>query len=175
LYEFLLNPVAALGLRATTSGVRYPEHALASLKAAGIAYGNWCPNHASPAVFSRYRVTVHVPRRPYTRALPGIPTIRMFEALACGIPLISAPWHDSEHLFDAGRDYLVARNGTEMVAQLRAVLGDPVFAKQVADHGRRTILSRHTCSHRVDELLSIVGRITGARTQPREVRTCLPA
>ena len=40
-------------------------------------------------MFARYRVTVHVPRRPYVAALPGIPTIRPFEALACGIPLVS--------------------------------------------------------------------------------------
>ena len=35
----------------------------------------------------RFKATVHVPRRPYVKALPGIPTIRVFEALACGIPL----------------------------------------------------------------------------------------
>jgi spore maturation protein CgeB len=40
--------------------------------------------------------------------LPGIPTIRVFEALACGIPLVSAPWDDSEHLFRPGEDFLVA-------------------------------------------------------------------
>ena len=54
-------------------------------------------------------MTVHVPRRPYVEALPGIPTIRVFEALACGIPLVSAPWADSEGLFPPGRLPLVAR------------------------------------------------------------------
>ena len=38
-------------------------------------------------------------------SLPGIPTIRPFEALACGIPLVSAPWHDAEHLFRDGLDF----------------------------------------------------------------------
>ena len=59
----------------------------------------WLPNHRAPQAFARARVTVHVPRRPYVEALPGIPTIRMFEALACGIPLVSAPWNDCEDLF----------------------------------------------------------------------------
>ena len=69
-------------------------------------------------------MTVHVPRRPYTRLLPGIPTIRMFEALACGIPLVSAPWDDCEGLFTAGDDYLVAQNGAEMRRHLAALRAD---------------------------------------------------
>lgn len=52
--------------------------------------------------FAQFKVTIHVPRRPYTQALPGIPTIRLFEALACGIPLIGAPWDDVEGLFTPG-------------------------------------------------------------------------
>jgi spore maturation protein CgeB len=103
LEEFLLGPVQALGLRAKVHGVRYPERALARLRSAGIEYGGWLPNPAAPRVFARYGVTVHVPRRPYVEALPGIPTIRVFEALACGIPLVSAPWSDSENLFTPGR------------------------------------------------------------------------
>ena len=62
-----------------------------------------CRTTRSPEVFARFRVTVHVPRRPYVEALPGIPTIRAFEALACGIPLVCAPWDDAEGLFTPGR------------------------------------------------------------------------
>jgi len=155
LHEFLLEPVKALGLKARIHGVRYPEHALRSLADAGIAYGGWLPNHQAPQVFARYGVTVHVPRRPYVAALPGIPTIRVFEALACGIPLVSAPWNDSEHLFTPGSDFLVARSGREMKEHLRAVLNDPQLARTLAEQGRQTILARHTCAHRVDELLAI--------------------
>jgi spore maturation protein CgeB len=155
LEEFLLRPVVDLGLRARIHGVRYPEDARARLSAAGIEYAGWLPNYEAPRVFARFRATVHVPRRPYVAALPGIPTIRVFEALACGIPLVSAPWHDVEGLFEPGRDFLVARNGTEMRHHLQALLHDPAFAASVAEHGRRAVLARHTCSHRVDELLSI--------------------
>ena len=155
LYEFLLEPVKTLGLKARVHGVRYPEEARAALAAAGIEYGGWLPNYEAPRVFARFRVTVHVPRRPYVEALPGIPTIRPFEALACGIPLISAPWEDREGLFTAGKDYLVARDGAEMTRQLRRVLADVELARRLAEHGRRTVLARHTCAHRVDELLAI--------------------
>ncbi len=155
LHEFLLEPVKALALKARVHGVRYPEHALASLREAGIAYGGWLPNHEAPAVFARYAVTVHVPRRPYVRALPGIPTIRVFEALACGIPLVSAPWDDCEGLFEPGADFLVARDGREMRERLREVLNEPDLARSLAGHGLRTLHARHSCKQRVDELLAI--------------------
>ena len=98
LMEFLIGPVKELGLQARVYGVRYPEEAKNALKAAGISYGGWLPNYKVPEIFSRYKVTVHVPRRPYVKNLPGIPTIRPFEALSCGIPLICSPWNDSEGL-----------------------------------------------------------------------------
>jgi spore maturation protein CgeB len=160
LRALLIEPVVALGLAANVYGVRYPDAAKRALAAAGIHYAGWLPNFHVPAVFARHRVTVHVPRRPYVEALPGIPTIRLFEALACGIPLISARWRDSEGLFTAGEDYLVASTSDEMRRQLRAVLGDRELAEALASHGRATILARHTCAHRVDELLAIVEELT---------------
>src|SRR3954462_5211979 len=134
LHEFLLGPVKELKLRARVHGVRYPEHAKTALAEAGIEYAGWLPNYLAPQVFARYSVTVHVPRRPYTEALPGIPTIRPFEALACGIPLVSSPWNDSERLFTPGRDYLVAHNGDEMRELMRAVLDDASLARDLAQH-----------------------------------------
>jgi spore maturation protein CgeB len=159
LREFLLEPSRRLRLNARVHGVRYPQHALDALSASGIAFEGWLPNYCVPDVFARHRVTVHVPRRPYVQALRGIPTIRPFEALACGIPLVSAPWHDDERLFRPGVDYLVARRGAEMERHLRDVLHDRGLARSLAQSGRETILSRHTCAHRVDELLTIVSSL----------------
>jgi spore maturation protein CgeB len=170
LHEFLLEPVKALGLRARIHGVRYPQHALDALRDAGIAYGNWLPNYEAPQLFARYGVTVHVPRRPYVQALPGIPTIRVFEALACGIPLVSAPWDDVEGLFEPGTDFLVARDGGQMKRHLHAVLHDSDLARELSDHGLRTVLSRHTCAHRVDELLGIYAELA-----PPQARTAAAA
>jgi spore maturation protein CgeB len=110
-------------------------------------------------VFARHLATVHVPRRFYVDRLPGIPTIRVFEALACGIPLVSAPWQDSEHLFRPGQDFLVARDGAEMERRLRALCADPDLRAQLARDGLETILARHTCGHRADELIAIFRRI----------------
>lgn len=165
LREFLLAPVRALALRARVHGVRYPQYAQDELRAAGIAYAGSVANHEAPEVFARFAVTVHVPRRPYVRALPGVPTIRVFEALACGIPLVSAPWDDVEGLFSPGDDFLVARDGAEMRARLRAVLHDADLARALAERGRATVLARHTCGHRVEELLGIAVEL-GADVPP---------
>jgi spore maturation protein CgeB len=159
LHEFLLGPVKRLGLQARVHGVRYPEHAKRSLAEAGMAYGGWLPNFQAAETFARFAVTVHVPRRPYVQALPGIPTIRVFEALACGIPLVCSPWDDAEGLFTPGADYLVARDGREMQEHLAMLVHAPKAAHELAAHGLRTILSRHTCAHRVDELLDIVATL----------------
>jgi spore maturation protein CgeB len=155
LREFLIEPARKLRLRGAVYGVRYPPEALRALERAGLEYFGWLPNHRVPEVFARYGVTVHVPRRPYADALPGIPTIRPFEALACRIPLISAPWRDVEGLFQPGRDYLFAGDGDEMTHHLEAVLSNRLLTASLTSAGRNTILARHTCAHRVDELLAI--------------------
>jgi spore maturation protein CgeB len=155
LRRFLVEPVRRLGLRALAHGVRYPDEAVRELRAAGFTYGGWRANHRAPATFAAHAVTVHVPRRPYVEALPGIPTIRPFEALACGIPLVSAPWDDVEGLFRPGEDFLVARDGREMERHLDDVVHDPDLAFALSLRGRETVLARHTCGHRVDELLAV--------------------
>jgi spore maturation protein CgeB len=159
LKRFLLEPVEHSLLRARVYGVRYPAPAIEALRASGIEYGGWLANFDVPKIFSRFRVTVHIPRRPYAESLRGIPTIRPFEALACGIPLVSAPWDDVEGLFRAGIDYLVARDGAEMEAHLQLLCEDDSAAAELAANGRNTILARHTCAHRVDELLGIYATI----------------
>jgi spore maturation protein CgeB len=121
----------------------------------GIEYCGWLPNYEAPKVFGRYLMTVHIPRRPYVDALPGIPTIRMFEALACGIPLISAPWDDIDDLFSPGCEYLVAHDGAEMKRHMRMLLENPDVRAQIASAGLDAIATRHSCAHRVDELMSI--------------------
>jgi spore maturation protein CgeB len=164
LREYFINPVASSSLNAHAYGVRYPNSALNELKAASIVYGGWLPNFKAPEIFSEFKTTIHVPRRPYTLALPGIPTIRPFEALACGIPLISTPWQDIERLFRVGQDFLMARNGSEMQKHLKDVLNDSSLAESLTSSGLETIRKHHTCAHRVDELLSIYDAMKPAGT-----------
>ena len=173
LKEFLIEPVRELGLKARIYGVRYPESARRALADAGIEYAGWLPNFEVPRVFARFKVTVHVPRRPYVAALPGIPTIRPFEALACGIPLVCSPWRDAEGLFHPGSDFLVARDGAQMKRHLKDLVSQRALRRKLAQHGLSTIRSRHTCARRVDELLAIIADIQAARLplqRPARVR-----
>ena len=158
----LLRPAKTAGLPLDVYGVRYPVEARATLARHGAAYHGWAPNARAPEIFARHLATVHVPRRFYAGTMPGIPTIRVFEALACGIPLLSASWDDAEHLFRPGTDYLVAKDGTEMERHMRAVANEPALRASLAASGLETIRARHTCAHRVDELLAIAAALCDA-------------
>jgi len=173
LKRFLLEPVRRLALSATVYGVRYPHDAVQALRASGATYRGWLPNHLVPRAFAGHRVAVHVPRRPYAEALPGIPTIRVFEALASGIPLISAPWDDLEALFPAGC-FLVARDEEAMTCHLRATICDPGLRVELATRGLEAIHDRHSCAQRVDQLLAICAAIGGPLGEPptAETRAC---
>ena len=163
LEQFLLEPAQRSGLPLDIYGVRYPEAARAALARYGAQYRGWLANAQAPTVFARHLATVHVPRRFYTTQLPGIPTIRVFESLACGIPLVCAPWHDCEHMFSPGRDYLVAADGRAMLGHLRDLQHDAGLHQALTDHGLATIRTRHTCAHRAAELLAIVASLRSSR------------
>lgn len=169
LNEFLVEPAAALKLRASVYGVRYSDAALGTIRAAGIRHGGWLPAQWAPVAFAGARATVHVPRGPYVRLLPGIPTIRVFEALACGIPLVSAPWSDTEGLFPDGV-YLSAADGTQMRRALRSVLDDRQMSAALVETGLKTIRERHTCRHRAEQLVGIAAEIRASGHPSRSKR-----
>ncbi len=156
LVDYLFAPAAVCGLDVDVHGVRYPQNALETLATYGAHYRGWIANADAPTVFASHLATVHVPRRFYATILPGIPTIRVFEALACGIPLLSAPWDDAEGLFRPGTDYLVAPSGEAMARLMRDVRGDSDVRASLTNSGLETIRARHTCRHRAEELLSII-------------------
>src|SRR5690606_41622901 len=91
LRAFLIEPARSLQLRGHVHGVRFPDAAISELAAAGLCYEGWIANADVPRVFARHRVTVHVPRRPYVRLLPRLPTSPALDARACRIPRVSAP------------------------------------------------------------------------------------
>ncbi|MBC6982688.1 glycosyltransferase [Caulobacter sp. 17J80-11] len=161
LEAYLFAPAKAAGLPLEVYGVRYPDEAQATLSNYGVAWRGWLPNARAPEVFARSLATVHVPRRFYAESLPGIPTIRVFEALACGVPLVSAPWEDSEALFRPD-DYLSVRDGAEAADALRSLRDDPDLRAGLAARGLETVRARHTCAHRVDELMAITERLTAS-------------
>jgi spore maturation protein CgeB len=160
LEDYVFEPRRSLtDLRFVVYGVRYPEPVLARFRnGLDIGYGGWLANIRVPEVYSAARVVLHVPRRQYVELLPGTPTIRVFEALATGACLISLPWPDTDHLFEVGADYVVAHSPAEMRELIDMLCRDEHAREALGAHGRATILARHTCGHRADELLRLLAR-----------------
>jgi len=159
--QFLLRPAGELRTyRFSIYGVRYPTDALRALNQSGVEYGGYLPNLKGPSTYAASRLTMHIPRQQYVGAMAGIPTIRVFEALACGIPLISAPWPDTEHLFREG-DFSFVRNTKEAIVAMERLLSDHKAATEQAERGLETVLARHTCMHRALQLNEICEEVIG--------------
>jgi spore maturation protein CgeB len=156
LEEFLVKPAAAMsGYRFAVHGVRYPNEARKRLEESKIQFRGYLPNLRAPEMYARSKVSLHVPRRFYANGLSGVPTIRVFEALAAGSPLMCSPWSDSENLFRPGEDFVCAPDSEAMIAELKSLLRDPRARQQLAASGLNTIRRRHTCAHRADQLVDI--------------------
>jgi spore maturation protein CgeB len=160
LLEFLVEPASEMKEKEfVVYGVRYPDQALRILEEAGIEYRGYLPNLMSPAVYAGSLLSLHVPRRQYANGLSGIPTIRVFEALACGVPLVCAPWSDAEHLFRPGEDYVCVPDGDAMRTELAHLLRDEDARRQIGLNGLETIRNKHTCAHRAAQLLDICSEL----------------
>jgi spore maturation protein CgeB len=156
LEEFLMTPAAALGgAKFAVHGVRYPKDALQRLAQSNIEFRGYLPNLHAPKMYARSKISLHVPRRFYANGLSGVPTIRVFEALASGSPLVCAPWNDAEGLFRPGQDYVCVPDSQAMIAELANLLRDDHARRQIAASGLETIRARHTCAHRAQQLLEI--------------------
>jgi spore maturation protein CgeB len=160
LQEFLIAPASMMrDYRFAVHGVRYPGEARDRLSGVGIEFRGYLPNLYAPQMYARSKISLHVPRRFYANGLSGVPTIRVFEALAAGSPLVSAPWNDNEELFRPGEDYICVADSTAMVAELKRLLRDEKARQQLAASGLETIRTRHTCTHRAQQLVEICGEL----------------
>lgn len=153
--EFFFEPIERLNLSANAYGVGSIGQ--------GIRSHGWIANFQVPDVYSRHSMTVHIPDEVSLRDTPGTPSIRIFEALACGIPLISANWSDPEGFFRKGRDFTSVQDGAGMKKAMRDLLYDPDRAKEQLRSGWETILKKHTCVHRVEQLLAIYSQYEQAQ------------
>ena len=75
---------------------------------------------------------------------------RLFEAAACGTPIISDYWQGLETVLTPGRDILVARSTAEILEYLREL--PEADRISLGQRGRRRVLAAHTAAHRAAEL-----------------------
>ena len=91
------------------------------------------------------------------RAAGWSPSVRLFEAAACGTPVVSDPWDGLESLFEPGREIVVAADADDVVEALARSDGRAIGAR-----ARRRVLEEHTAARRVEELERYVGRLVHA-------------
>jgi spore maturation protein CgeB len=124
----------------------------------------WHPNiyfvwHLPPAehaaFFSSSRLTLNVTRQPM-RCMGWCPSGRLFEAAACGTPVISDAWEGLNTFYSEGSEILIARSTDDVIAALD--LSDAEVGR-IASAARERTLAQHTSAHRADELLTILGEL----------------
>jgi spore maturation protein CgeB len=78
------------------------------------------------------------------------PSVRLFEAAACGTPIISDYWEGLETLFEPRNEIFVARTSREVVEWVRDV--PDAERRSIGDRARMRVLAEHTAAHRAAEL-----------------------
>ncbi|MFC7478372.1 glycosyltransferase [Dankookia sp. GCM10030260] len=147
LEQLLLEPARhAPELRFVVAGSQYPgDIAWPS----NVEYLEHVPPAGHAAFYAASRFTLNVTRADMIRA-GWSPSVRLFEAAACGTPVISDVWDGLDTLFAPGKEILLA-GGPKTV--LGALIGMPEADRQhLAAAARQRVLMEHTASHRATEL-----------------------
>ena len=92
------------------------------------------------------------------------PSGRLFEAAACGVPMLSDWWEGLDAFFTPGRDILVCRTRADTVAALD--LGDDEL-KRIANCARERVLVEHTSARRAEEMLTLFDEAAGGSADKR--------
>jgi spore maturation protein CgeB len=108
------------------------------------------PEH--PAFYCSSRLTLNVTRGIFAR-LGYCPSGRLFEAAACGVPIVTDAWEGLDAFFEPGREIVVARDADDVVA---ALARPPEELEDVAARARRRALRDHSAQKRARELVDIV-------------------
>jgi spore maturation protein CgeB len=108
------------------------------------------PEH--PAFFASSRLTLNVTRQAMAE-MGWCPSGRLFEAAACGAPILSDWWEGLDAFFEPGRDILVGRTSEDAVAALD--LGDAEL-KRIAASARERVLAEHTSAKRARDFEAAV-------------------
>lgn len=114
-----------------------------------------------PAFYAASRFTLNVTRADMIAA-GWAPSVRLFEAGACGTPIISDRWEGIDRLFAPGREILLADGPDAVVAALDG--GD---ARAIGAAARAKTLAAHTAAHRAAELEAALAEARAARRAAR--------
>lgn len=129
----------------------------------------WPPNverieHLPPAehlaFYNNQRFTLNITRADMVRAGYS-PSVRLFEAAACAVPIISDYWEGLDTLFEFGTEILVARSPEDTLSYLRDM---PEEERQaIGQRARERVLAQHTAAHRAAELEGYALQLLGTQ------------
>ena len=123
-----------------------------------------------PEFYCSQRYTLNVTRDDM-KALGFSPSVRLFEAAACGVPIISDVWPGLETIFAIGREILVAETTEDVLRILRDTT--PAKRKSIAAAARRRVLSEHTAAHRAQQLEMLLDLSARQSVSHRQQRRAL--
>ncbi len=124
--------------------------------------------HLAPAehasFYSRQRFTLNVTRADMIAA-GWSPSVRLFEAAACGTPIISDDWPGLEELLPDGEAIVVARSAGDVIEALRAT--DEPRRQSLINNARDIVLNGHTGVARGRELATALAELPVRRSTPK--------
>jgi spore maturation protein CgeB len=151
--ELFLKPATRLpGQRFCIAGALYPQDFPWS---ENICFVRHLPPPQHPAFYSSSRLTLNVTRAAMSE-MGYCPSARLFEAAACGTPLVSDWWEGLDKFFEPGREILIAQSSGEALEAI--ALNDDELTKLARASQERT-LAQHTADSRAIELLGLIGDV----------------
>lgn len=151
LETLLIEPARRLPWgRFVIAGPQYPRDLLLPPNVERIEH---VPPRDHAAFYGDCRFTLNVTRADMTR-MGHSPSVRLFEAAACGTPIISDMWDGLDAFFTPGEEIVTART-TEAVLDALATV-DEARRARIAAAARRRVLAAHTADHRAAELESLL-------------------
>ncbi len=118
--------------------------------------------HLSPAkhrsFYNAQRYTLNITRAQMVRAGYS-PSVRLFEAAACGTPIITDSWRGLETILEPGKEVLVARSSADVLCYLKDLTESR--RREIGDNARRVVLETHTARHRAIEIEQYYQELAG--------------
>jgi spore maturation protein CgeB len=144
--RLLIEPARALPEeKFVVAGPQYPADLAWPLN---VVRHDHVPPERHPEFYNRLRFALNVTRADMIAA-GWSPSVRLFEAAACGVPIVSDPWPGLEELLVPGREILIATGAADVVRYLREFGAEQ--RARIAAAARARVLSAHTAAHRAAE------------------------
>lgn len=161
LEKLFIEPARRLpALHFLIGGAKYPSQFPWS---PNIAFVHHVEPERHPVFYCSGRITLNVTRRAM-REMGYCPSGRLFEAAACGVPILTDAWEGLDTFFEPGSEVLVAQGTDDAIEALQLA---PQSLSVIAHRARERVLDEHTAAHRARELAALLeGDTSGLPARP---------